>query len=138
MDKMQRDLSKLIREGKDVLDDLLNIVLDQGTAKELTAWMIHICGFQGQISSIHLPHNGLYVALPQFKFSFPTSVSTLHSFKNSLEYLITFIFKMEKSAHTIKSTVQELENKCDSMGKKLNRSRKSLPGHELINWTRPT
>ncbi|CAO3628966.1 unnamed protein product [Cunninghamella blakesleeana] len=138
MDKIQRDLSKLVREGKDVLDGLLNIALNQDTAKGLSAWMIQICGLQGQISSLHLSHNGLYVTIPQFKINFPTSVSTLHSFKYSLESLMTFIFKMENSSHIIKSSIQELENKRNSMGKKLNRPRQNLRGHELMNWIRPT
>ncbi|KAG2219646.1 hypothetical protein INT45_012347, partial [Circinella minor] len=77
--KIFHDLGKLLREGKEVLDGILGCVLDDVTAERASGWIIQICGLQGQISSLHLIRNGLYVAIPQYKLRFPTSISGLES-----------------------------------------------------------
>lgn len=69
-DKLIQDLEKLIEESKDVLDVLLNIVLEDSVAKLLSAWFTQICGLQGEIASIHLAFDGLYVAISQRKLKF--------------------------------------------------------------------
>ncbi|KAI9491101.1 hypothetical protein BDB00DRAFT_746114, partial [Zychaea mexicana] len=77
--KLFHDLGKLLREGKDVLDGILGCTLEDATAERASGWIIQICGLQGQISSLHLIRKGLYVAIPQYKFGFPTSTSGLES-----------------------------------------------------------
>ena len=48
------DLGKLLREGKDVLDDILGCTLEDATVEKVSGWIIQVCGLQSQISSLHL------------------------------------------------------------------------------------
>ncbi|KAI8328743.1 hypothetical protein BC941DRAFT_519163 [Chlamydoabsidia padenii] len=45
------------------------------------------------------------------KFDFPTSISTMERFISAFLSLLTLITNMEQTAHGIKTTVEELENK---------------------------
>lgn len=91
--KLYHNLGKLVREGKDVLDGMLHAILNNEHANEASAWIIQICGLQGQTSSIHLVSDGLYVAIPQFKLQFPSSISNLHSFLDTLSGLLSFVVR---------------------------------------------
>ncbi|KAG0166869.1 hypothetical protein DFQ29_000762, partial [Apophysomyces sp. BC1021] len=53
-DKVTLDHAKLLREGKDALDRLLQAVMEQCVAYAMKAFVIQLDGFQGQMSSIHL------------------------------------------------------------------------------------
>lgn len=86
--KLEDDLSKLIRESKDVLDGLMNIVLDDHTANKLESWLLQICGLSAEIGSTHLASDGLYVVVPQAKLRFPSSIATMGSFVDFLDVLL--------------------------------------------------
>ncbi|KAG1469814.1 hypothetical protein G6F56_003040 [Rhizopus delemar] len=57
--KAIHDLGKLIRESKDIVDELCNIVLTNDAANSVHAWVMQICGLHGEISPVHLTANGL-------------------------------------------------------------------------------
>ncbi|KAG2235353.1 hypothetical protein INT48_004972, partial [Thamnidium elegans] len=137
-DKLLHDLGKVIRESKDVLDGLLNIVMEDNIAKSLSAWFVQICGLQGEIASVHLAFNGLYVAIPQGKLKFPTSIATMSDFLDTFSSMLLFVSKLEKCAIDIKFAIAQLENRRGSMGFTFNRARPLIEGHERSEWMRPT
>ncbi|KAI9484137.1 MAG: hypothetical protein EXX96DRAFT_166402 [Benjaminiella poitrasii] len=136
--KLVDDLSKLIRESKDVLDGLMNIVLDDHTANNLESWFLQICGLSAEIGSTHLAFDGLYVAVPQAKLRFPSSIATMGSFVDFLDVLLLLTAKLEKCAMNITSAVEELENRRSSMGIAFSRNRSLLQGKGRDAWMRPT
>ncbi|KAG1148352.1 hypothetical protein G6F37_005760 [Rhizopus arrhizus] len=137
-DKLLQDLGKVIRESKDVLDGLLNIVMEDSIAKSLSAWFVQICGLQGEIASVHLAFNGLYVAVPQEKLKLPTSIATMSDFLGTFSSMLLFVSKLEKCAIDIKSAIEQLENRRSSMGFTFNRARPLIEGHQRSEWMRPT
>ncbi|KAG0768500.1 hypothetical protein G6F26_006016 [Rhizopus arrhizus] len=137
-DKLLQDLGKAIRESKDVLDGLLNIVMEDSIAKSLSAWFVQICGLQGEIASVHLAFNGLYVAVPQGKLKFPISIATMSDFLGTFSSMLLFVSKLEKCAIDIKSAIEQLENRRSSMGFTFNRARPLIEGHQRSEWMRPT
>ncbi|CAO3642147.1 unnamed protein product [Cunninghamella blakesleeana] len=137
-DKICKDHGKLLREGKDALDGLIKIFLNDHDLKFASSWIIQISGLHGQISSIHLAESGLYVAIPQGKLSFPTSISSLDDLLDAFKTLLLFSINIEKSAHNIRSAIELLENRRLSFGKSFNRSGLLIPSNIRQNWTRPT
>lgn len=89
--KLFKDLGKVIRESKDVLDGFLNIVMEDSIAKSLSAWFVQIFGPQGGIASVHLACNGLYVAIPQGELKFPASIATMSDFLETFSYMLLFV-----------------------------------------------
>ncbi|KAL9542447.1 hypothetical protein MBANPS3_008605 [Mucor bainieri] len=136
--KLVDDLSKLIRESKDVLDGLMNIVLDDHTANKLESWFLQICGLSAEIGSTHLAFDGLYVAVPQGKLRFPSSIATMGSFVDFLDMLLLLTAKLEKCVISITSAVEELENRRNSIGIAFSRNRSLLHGKRRDAWMRPT
>lgn len=90
-DKLLKDLGKVVRESKDVLDGLLNILMEDNIAKSLSTWFIQVCGLQGEIASVHLASNGLYVAIPQGEIKFPTSIATMNDFLETFSHMLLFV-----------------------------------------------
>ena len=90
-DKMHKDLGKLLREGKDIVDGNLNNVFDPSTVRIAGAPIIQISGLVAEFSTVHLADNGLYIALPQGKMSFPTSPTNMKSFINDLEVMFKMV-----------------------------------------------
>lgn len=89
--KLIHDLGKLVREGKDVLDGLLHIVMDDKVAKDLSAWVIQISALQGEVASTHLAENGAYAAIPQGKLRFPSNLSNMEDFIDTISNLFLFV-----------------------------------------------
>lgn len=89
--KLHHDLGKLVRDGKHNLDGRLRIVMDDENAKAAFAWVIQLSGYRGEISSVHLVRDGMYVAIPQGKLAFPTDISTLDDFVDTLKVLLLFV-----------------------------------------------
>ncbi|KAI9263244.1 hypothetical protein BDA99DRAFT_509675 [Phascolomyces articulosus] len=103
-----------------------------------SGWIIQICDLQGQISSLHLIQKGLYVAIPQYKFGFPTSISGLESLMNTFIALKTFVTQMGGHANNIRVAIDELENRRRSRGKQFGRPKSPLLGNSKTEWERPT
>lgn len=90
-DKMHKDLGKLLREGKDIVDGNLNNVFDPSTVRMAGAPIIQISSLVAEFSTVHLADNGLYIALPQGKMSFPASPTNMKSFINDLEVMFKMV-----------------------------------------------
>ncbi|KAI8076348.1 uncharacterized protein BX664DRAFT_362877 [Halteromyces radiatus] len=76
----------------------------------------------GQVASVHLADNGLYVAVNQGKrLVFPSSISNMDVLLDTLETLLLFVAKMESHAHLIKDTIETMESRRRSLGKMFNR-----------------
>ncbi|ORE02122.1 hypothetical protein BCV72DRAFT_265393 [Rhizopus microsporus var. microsporus] len=102
--------------------------MEDNTAKSLSAWFVQICGLQGEIASVHLAFNDLYVAIPQGKLKLPTSIATMGNFLDTFSSMLLFVSKLEKYAIDIRS----------SMGFTFNRAWPLIDGHERSEWMRPT
>ncbi|ORZ12016.1 hypothetical protein BCR42DRAFT_356875 [Absidia repens] len=137
-DKLAHDLGKLTREGKDVLDGLVCVALDDEQGVDCSGWVLQLSGMQGQIASVHLAGDGLYVAVPQGKLLFPMSISSMGPFLDTLQVLFLFVAKMESNAHLIKDNIESIESRRVSMGKTFNRPRPPKPGNSKLSWQRPT
>lgn len=75
--KILSDKSKLLREGKDVLDRMLNTVIPEDDAKKTIGHPIQIKGLCAQVISVYLNPTRLYIAKPLFKIYFPASLLDL-------------------------------------------------------------
>ncbi|KAG0183928.1 hypothetical protein DFQ28_000460 [Apophysomyces sp. BC1034] len=137
--KLYKDLGKLLREGKDVVDGLLVNTLDEETVCRTGAWIIQIVGLHAEISSLHLAHDGLYVCVPQGKLTFPSHASNLYDFIYTLENIFLMVSKLEENALALQANVEFLEHRKRSIGKAFDRS---IPfnkkQHTRKHWTRPT
>lgn len=69
-------------EGKDVIDHLVKLHITDN-AEELLSFVVQLSGCQGEISSIHLASNGLYVAVPQFPLTFLNHYTELTNLSRS-------------------------------------------------------
>lgn len=138
MEKVTNDSGKLIREAKDILDNLIRSLNSKVNVDDICGYMLQICGLQGYIASIHLVKPGLYVTVHQKKIKFPTCISTLSTFIETLTVLITLIQRLEKNAHILKSALQELEDRRISLGKQLNRGEPLIRQHSTSSSIRPT
>ncbi|KAL1925945.1 hypothetical protein VTP01DRAFT_7223 [Rhizomucor pusillus] len=116
VDKLFMDEGKLIREGKDILDDMLRNAIEEYAHERLACWMIQIAGLVGQISSIHMVKPGSYVAVPQGKIRFPDNCMGMDELEKTLENLFLFVEKVEENARFYKSVVDCVDDRRRSMG----------------------
>ncbi|KAI8138283.1 hypothetical protein BJV82DRAFT_299057 [Fennellomyces sp. T-0311] len=72
--KIITDMGKLIREGKDDLDDLIKHIANDKRG-EIAPLILQIAGANCNISSVHLAADGLYITRPWHDFSLPISPS---------------------------------------------------------------
>ncbi|KAI9262849.1 hypothetical protein EDC94DRAFT_607577 [Helicostylum pulchrum] len=84
------DNSELLREGKDVLDGILNTVIPESDARKAIGHVVQIKGLCAQVISIYLTNTGMYVAVPIFKIHFPSSLLELDGLKKILFVLRTY------------------------------------------------
>lgn len=98
--------AKLAREAKDIVDFLTNNSL---SALYCHGWAIQICGLSGKVSTVELVADKFYVCVTQFKFTFPSKVSELSSFLDTLEILSTVIAMMEQTAQEIKNVMNSVD-----------------------------
>ncbi|KAF7720694.1 hypothetical protein EC973_006480 [Apophysomyces ossiformis] len=118
--KILNDLGKLLREGKDILDGLYHVILDDKVVDSSSAWIIQLYGLQGQISSVHLTNWGLYVGIPRANISFPRSIASLSEFTNTLEHLLLFARQLQSTAHNINFAIGTIKKQKESIGSILN------------------
>lgn len=59
-------------------------------------FVLHI-GLKAEISSVHLVSPGLYVAMPQYKLAFPSSIEELDKFLDCVEALTTFVVSLKRN-----------------------------------------
>ncbi|KAI8048472.1 hypothetical protein BDF21DRAFT_404776 [Thamnidium elegans] len=82
------DRSKVSREAKDNLDLLLTI-LPSSMSQYCVGWSLLITGITCSISCLYLDANGLYVNIPKYDFSLPTTILELSGTIDILKRLLT-------------------------------------------------
>lgn len=96
--KVLHDKSMLLREGKDVLDGLLNTVIPEDDAKNAIGLTIQIKGLCAPVISVFLTSTGIYVAKPMLKIDFPSSLLGVHDFHKSMINIFHFARLLENNA----------------------------------------
>ncbi|KAI9354382.1 hypothetical protein BD770DRAFT_445043 [Pilaira anomala] len=88
--KIIQDSAKLLREAKDDIDNLIDIL--PTSYDEVFTWSFQISGVFCYISTSHIASDGLYVSIPQCSFHLPMIAATqpLLEFKKTLEFLFEY------------------------------------------------
>lgn len=100
--KIIDDEGKLNRESKDILDNLISII-PRGKSNVSMGWSVQIGGSSCFFSGIHLDADGLYVNVPKFQFTLPSTIADLDNYTDVLSKLLTF----RKSIYCIADAIQE-------------------------------
>ncbi|KAI9321864.1 hypothetical protein BX666DRAFT_2023947 [Dichotomocladium elegans] len=137
-DKIIKDNAKLLREGKDILDGLLNISLEQHAANAMMGIVIQLDGFQGAVSSIHLDQDGVYVALPRQRLQYPRSTSSLRRFSDTVDALLALRDQLCSISAVISNQMDLYKDKRASLGSKHARPATAIPPHHLTKKQRAT
>ncbi|CAO3591137.1 unnamed protein product [Absidia cylindrospora] len=128
--KIITDLGKLIREGKENLDMLLDIMDNDWNCH---SFIIQLSGPDCQLSTVHLVSSGLYVVLPRYQFSLPPSFLQLANFRDAMIALLTMKNHLN---HTARMIIQKKQRR-NSVTEKLGRFGKSRM-NEKMAWRRGT
>lgn len=137
-DKIINDNAKLLREGKDILDKLLNTSLEQHAANAMMGIVIQLDGFQGAVSSIHLDQDGLYVALPRQRLQYSRSTASLRRFSDTMDALLALKDQLRSISAIISSQIDLCKDKRTSLGSKHARPATAIPPHHLTKSQRAT
>ncbi|ORX45537.1 hypothetical protein DM01DRAFT_1328502 [Hesseltinella vesiculosa] len=137
-DKTINDNVKLLREGKDILDNLLNTSLEQQAANSMMGVIIQLDGFQGSVSSIHLDQHGLYVALPRYRLQYPRSAASLRRFSDTLDALLALKDQLCSISAIVNNQMDLCKDKRASLGSKHGRPATAIKPHRLTKKQRPT
>ncbi|KAL9553412.1 hypothetical protein MBANPS3_003297 [Mucor bainieri] len=125
--KVIDDEGKLCREGKDIVDNLLNMVSFQ-KSNSCVGWTIQIAGSSCLIASVHLAENGLYVNMPRGHCQLPPTIDDLDDFANSvLPVLLLFRSGVTSVASML---LEELKAKPHNVGKALGH----IPQKSQVNY----
>jgi hypothetical protein len=84
---MVNDEGKLNREMKDDLDCMIDLGLQPD---ECCSWGVQVSGSSCLIMSTHLIDNSLYVVIPRFELSLPSSLADLKVFMETMDKLLIF------------------------------------------------
>lgn len=131
-DKTISDQGKLSLEGKDIIDNLVDIV-DVKTIKSCRAYLFQIAGSECIVSSISLGSNGLYVVLHQNDISLPCSPQELDNLSSFLPLLSSYKREIESLALEAKSKSSQKFGTRKVLG--LEQTKKVW---ECIHWVRDT
>ncbi|KAI9247372.1 hypothetical protein EDC94DRAFT_494066, partial [Helicostylum pulchrum] len=96
-DKKCDDFGKLIREGKTNTISLHDIT---DNFPIIHTWIIQACGLQLDVSTVVYIDNDLFVVVPQFSIEYPTEISHLEFFIDSIKNLFTFREDIESLARS--------------------------------------
>lgn len=102
-------------------------------AEELLSFVVQLSGCQGEISSIHLASNGLYVAVPQFPLTFLDRNTELDKFIETVQALRTMKQHVERLADLLPIGYVKWTDFCDHLSRA-----KVKDGNSMLEWTRPT
>ncbi|KAG1037115.1 hypothetical protein G6F43_012928 [Rhizopus delemar] len=136
--KILRDKSKLLREGKDVLDGILKAVIVESNAQKAIGHAIQIKGLCAQVISIYLTNTGLYVAIPVFKIYFPICLLHLSDFIDGLKNVFRFVDFLCDNAKLYESAIISRKRRISSIDFDYNTQQRKLPAHSLIGLIKPT
>ncbi|ORX61925.1 hypothetical protein DM01DRAFT_1331401 [Hesseltinella vesiculosa] len=132
------DNAKLLREGKDILDNLLNTSFEQQAANAMMGVIIQLDGFQGSMSSIQLDQYGLYVALPRYRLQYPRSSASLRRFSDTLDALLALKDQLCSISAIVNNQMDLCKDKRASLGSKHSRPAAAIKPHRLTKKQRPT
>lgn len=141
--KVWHDDSKVIREGKDILNQLYDLCGNRKN-NDLYSWSIQISGLQCVLSTQHLCSNGLYVSVPRFDFVFPKNFSSLGELDNMYKGLSTAIEDMERRSYLVENFLkqnkeQEQSNLTDVLGfSQFNDEDTSKVEEDVYSYKRPS
>lgn len=123
--KINDDLAKLLREGKDNTDGLHKATFrDKGPPY---SWILQIVGLTNHMSSVHYVGHQLNVGVFQKTINFPNSVIELSSGKDFLYGLFRLRDSMEKYAHKIRNNLVASKSLVNKSSKKLSNSSTHSP-----------
>ncbi|KAL9551360.1 hypothetical protein MBANPS3_004292 [Mucor bainieri] len=120
-DKLHHDETKLLKEGKDVVDGVINR-LHEVDLERVQGRIMQIAGLYGEISCVTLSAPGLYVARPVHKVKMPSDLCLLSPLVNTLLDLIETIQVMEDMALLVKQSEAFFEDRRSSFGLKFGRA----------------
>ncbi|KAG2229059.1 hypothetical protein INT48_005644 [Thamnidium elegans] len=127
------DRSKVSREAKDNLDLLLTI-LPSNMSQYCVGWSLLITGATCSISCLYLDANGLYVNIPKYDFSLPTTILELSGAIDMLKHLLT----LRREIYFMADIIQNEMAKPPSIINPLGRAKPLAPFTEKIFWKRDT
>ncbi|KAI7852316.1 hypothetical protein BDC45DRAFT_537539 [Circinella umbellata] len=136
--KILHDKSKLLREGKDVLDGILSTVIHEDNAKNVIGHAIQIKGLCAQVISIYLVSTGLYVAKPLFKIYFPMSLLSLGDFHEGLKNIFHFAQLLEDNAKLYESVINSRKRRSCSIDSDYSTRESKEAAHSLLTAIKPT
>lgn len=103
-DKLEHDITKLLREGKLMQTTLQNVIINP---KESISWMLQLSGPTCSFYTSHnTKHSEYHVSVPQFTATFPSSYSQLADFFSVIEKLLMFRSSVEQIAHKLNSCIR--------------------------------
>ncbi|CEG65105.1 hypothetical protein RMATCC62417_01965 [Rhizopus microsporus] len=101
-DNLINDHCKLLREGKDILDCLLETVVEKGATDKGKSLFIQLDCTQCQLSSIHLGDEAnVYIAIPKQRLLLPTSAASIRRFEPTSAALLQLRRELSKLAMVI-------------------------------------
>jgi hypothetical protein len=128
------DEGKLVREGKDIVDNLIEIFPSNNNNMKYRVFLFQITCNTCIVSTLDLTSNELYASSSQINFVLPRKPDDLDELYNSLEFLLHIKSNMESLALKIKSTLSNGPmGPVESLGVNLQSS-----SSELTNWTQST
>jgi hypothetical protein len=132
--KTMLDEGKLTREGKDIVDNLVDI-LSNIDLKSRRAYLFQIVCNTCIVSTLDLACNGLYVATSQTHFVLLSKPDDFNDLNMPLEYLLAIKSSMESLGLELRSIISN-----GRMGtvESLDINQLSRTTTECVNWTRPT
>lgn len=137
--KIMHDKSKRIREGKDVLDNILDIFIPEEEARKAAGYTLQIKGLCAQIIAIHLASSGLYVAKPLFTIYFPVSpLSELCDFSKGMQDLLHFVHLIEGNVDILEKALDSNKRRACSINSDYNTEILKQPAHSMLTFMKPT
>ncbi|ORX48586.1 hypothetical protein DM01DRAFT_1291988 [Hesseltinella vesiculosa] len=136
--KLTSDTTKLYREAKDNLDDMVNHLLLNNSLPCPSSWFMQTNGLSAQVGSIHLSHPGLYVVTNQASIRFPSNFTAIADFKEPITLIINMIFKLEQNAQLIRQSIDRIANESSSLDTSMGRPRTVIGPCDWVYSTRPT
>ncbi|KAG2229906.1 hypothetical protein INT48_008281 [Thamnidium elegans] len=140
--KIIQDNAKLLREAKDDLNNLIEIV-STSYDEQVFTWSFQVSG-EGyvlcancHISTSHIASDGLYVSIPQHSFHLPMIAATqpLLEFKKTLEFLFEFKNHIVDMVAIINQNNIRRNSINDNFGRF---SQNSSSRRDISLWTRET
>lgn len=135
--KIIDDEGKLLHEGKDIVDKLLQIVLLKKETPQVIGWTIQLSGLSGRIYTIHLAKPGLYVAIPQSPIQFPSKLSS-SSFTETFTFMLSMCQSMNDLALEAQNAISFFSLNQDGISTNLNIRRNINDPKHLPSGIRPT